>query len=198
MAMSRMRTFIAVALDDAVRRKAAALVEQLGELGPGAKWVQPDTLHVTLLFLGEVDNREILDVCKAVRNVTENLPPFEMRIAGVGGFPNLRRPRTVWLGVDEGAAELVELHDEIEEALLAQGSYRREERGFTPHITLGRCKGEDLTPEMQAMLTKQAAWSGGVQTVREVQVLSSDLTREGPIYTVLSREKLLGDPDAVE
>ena len=198
MAMKRMRTFVAVALDDAVRRKASALVEQLGELGPGAKWVQPETLHVTLLFLGEVDAREILDVCKAVRGVTENLPPFEMRVAGVGGFPNLRRPRTVWLGVDEGSAELVELHDEIEEALLASGSYRREERGFTPHITLGRCKGEDLTPEMQALFAKQSKWHGGVQTVREVQVLSSELAREGPVYTVLSREKLLGEVDEVE
>ena len=198
MAMTRMRTFIAVALDDAVRRKAAALVEQLGELGPGAKWVQPETLHITLLFLGEVDAREILDVCKAVRGVTENLPPFEMRVAGVGGFPNLRRPRTVWLGVDEGAAEIVELHDEIEEAMLELGGYRREERGFTPHITLGRCKGEDLTPEMQALLAKQAKWHGGLQTVREVQVLSSELTRNGPIYTVLSREKLLGEADEVE
>src|SRR5262245_26384824 len=180
MAMSRMRTFIAVALDDAIRRKAAALTEQLSELGPGVKWVEPENMHVTLLFLGEVEGREILDVCKAVRGVTERLPPFEMRVAGGGGFPTLRRPRPAWLGVDEGSVEIVDLHDGIEEALLAQGGYRREEREFTPHITLGRCKGGDLTPQMQAMLAQQATWHGGMQNVSEVHVLSSELTREGP------------------
>jgi 2'-5' RNA ligase len=198
MSMARMRTFIAIPLDDAVRRKATALIEQLGELGPGAKWVQPETLHVTLLFLGEVDAREILDISKAVRSVTAKLPPFEMRVAGVGGFPNLRRPRTVWLGVDEGADEIVQLHDEIEESLLKLGTFRREDRAFTPHITLGRCKGDDVTPEMHDELTNLADWHGGLQIVPGVQILSSELTREGPMYTILSRAKLLGEGEEVE
>ena len=88
----RLRTFVAVDLGKPLRDRLVALQENLARGGAEVKWVEVENLHVTLLFLGEVDAREILDVCKAVRGVTENLPPFEMRVAGVGGFPNLRRP----------------------------------------------------------------------------------------------------------
>jgi RNA 2',3'-cyclic 3'-phosphodiesterase len=196
--MPRLRTFIAVPINETVRKKAVALQQQLAQLGSKVKWVEPENLHVTMLFLGEVDQREILEVCKAVEKTAANLPPFSMTVAEVGGFPNLRRPRTLWIGVSEGSAELVRLHDDLEKALLQLGGYRREERGFTPHITLGRVRGDELTPELNAALTHNASWVGGAVAVAEVHVMSSELTAAGPAYTVLSRPKLHGPADSLK
>lgn len=196
--MARLRTFIAVVLNDAIRHKAVVLQKLFAQAGSKVKWVEPENLHVTMLFLGEVDAREVLDVCKAVRAVTSQTAPFEIQVAGVGGFPNLRRPRTLWIGVEEGAARLVLLHHEIEKQLLALRGYRREDREYTPHITLGRVRGDDLTSELHAALTKQAQWRAGSMSVVEIHVLSSELSAEGPSYTVLSREKLQGRDDSVE
>ena len=98
----------------------------------------------------------------------------------------------VWAGVHEGQQTVCELHDELEEPLLEFGCDRCEERHYTPHITLGRVKSDHPTEKLTAALTRQASWKGGEITIREIHVMSSELTREGPIYTVLSRAKLKG------
>jgi RNA 2',3'-cyclic 3'-phosphodiesterase len=192
------RTFIAVPLEEKLRTRIVALQEELAGAGTDVKWVEPENLHVTLLFLGEVDLRESVEICRAVRRVTETISPFKLEPSGVGCFPNARRPRTLWAGAAEGHDELVHLHHAIEAELLELGGYRREERGYTPHITLGRIKTDDVTPELRTMIAGQADWSGGKQMVREVRVLTSELRSSGPTYTVLSREKLRGDGDEVE
>src|SRR5947209_4674120 len=114
----RLRTFIAVDVDAAVRERAVALQQKLAASGAAVKWVEPDNLHLTLLFLGEVDQREVVDVCRAVTGQCRALPAFTARLATVGAFPNLRRPRTVWAGVTDGAEQLRTLHDALEGPLL--------------------------------------------------------------------------------
>jgi len=186
-----MRTFIGVPLAAAIRDRLVALQEQFTETGVAVKWVEPENLHVTMLFLGEVDAREVLTVCKTVESVTAGIAPFAMRVAGVGCFPNPRRPRTIWAGIEEGSQELVELHDALEQPLMEQGCYRREERAFTPHITLGRVKGESNTRALSEALKQQADWFAGHMTVTEMHVMSSELTKDGPVYTVMSRARLV-------
>ena len=115
---------------------------------------------------------------------------FALEVTGLGSFGPPRRPRTVWVGIGEGEAELVALHSALEAALLELGCYRREDRQYTPHITLGRVKKEEVNDDLAAALTKHAKWVGGETEVHEVQVLSSELNAQGPIYTVLSRAKL--------
>jgi RNA 2',3'-cyclic 3'-phosphodiesterase len=185
----KLRTFIALPLDDAVRRRIVVLQQDLGEAGGEVKWVEPENLHVTLLFLGEVDALEVVEICRAVRGVAGATESFTLAAAGVGAFPNLRRPRTLWVGAEEGRDELVALHDKLEEALLTLGAYRREERGFTPHITLGRVNG-DAPPALHEALKREGDWQGGAQQMRAVHVMSSELTPDGPCYNVVSREKL--------
>jgi 2'-5' RNA ligase len=187
-----MRTFIGVPLPPAIRDKLVALQEQFAETGVDVKWVEPENLHVTMLFLGEVDAREVLTVCKTVEGVTATTEPFAMRVASVGCFPNPRRPRTIWAGIEKGSEKLVELHDALEVPLMEQGCYRREERAFTPHITLGRVKGESDTRSLAEAMKQQADWFAGQMAVNEIQVLSSELKKDGPVYTVMSRARLVG------
>src|SRR5262249_57136526 len=149
-----------------------------------------ENLHVTLLFLGEVDERVVPQVCKAVADVAREQPAFLMSIETAGSFPNPRRPRVLWVGVGEGSQDVVAMHDALEPPLLDLGCYRREGRQYTPHITLGRVKSDRPTDKLAAALAKQAGWKGGETTVREGLVLGSELAPQGPIYTVLILAKL--------
>ena len=188
--MARLRTFIGVDLGQQLRDRCIAMQENLARLGANAKWVEPDNLHVTLLFLGEVDERDVPDVCKAAAAVCAEHDAFTLSVEKIGCFGSPRRPRTFWAGVGEGAAELIALHDALEPPLLDLGCYRREERQFTPHITLGRAKGADASDQLAAALKKYATWNAGAVEVREILVMSSELTRDGPIYSVFSRARL--------
>jgi RNA 2',3'-cyclic 3'-phosphodiesterase len=190
--MARLRTFIAVDLGKALRDRCVSLQENLIRAGTDVKWVEPDNLHLTLLFLGEVNDREVPAMCAAVGEVCARHGPFTLTVEGAGCFPNPRRPRVVWVGIGEGTQELVALHDALEGPLLDLGCYRREERQYTPHVTLGRVKSERPTDRLAAALAKLAGWKGGQVAVREVLVMSSELKPEGPIYTVLSRARLRG------
>lgn len=189
--MARLRTFIALDLGKQLRDRTLVLQESLARSGADVKWVEGENLHLTLLFLGEVGDRELPALCRAVAECCQEHAAFTLSVETVGCFPNLRRPRTVWVGVGDGSLQVVALHDALEEKLLELGCYRREERQYTPHITLGRVKRDDSpTDELIALLVKKAAWQAGETSVREVLVMSSELMPEGPIYTVLSRARL--------
>jgi 2'-5' RNA ligase len=186
----RHRTFIGVGIDRFTRDRLAGLQERLAESAPGVKWAAPDNWHVTLLFLGEVGELEVLDVCRTVETVCRDVPAFPMTLAGTGAFPTPRRPRTLIVHVTEGADELRQLHNALEKQLLELGCYRREERGYTPHLTLGRVRAADDPAQLAAVVQQFAKWQGGQTQVREVLVMSSQLRPDGPEYTVLSRARL--------
>ena len=188
----RLRTFIAVGIDRFTRDRLVGLQERLAGVAPGVKWTAPENLHVTLLFLGEVGEVEVLDVCRTAEAVCRPVPAFSMTLAGTGAFPTPRRPRTLIVHVTEGADELRAMHDALEGPLLELGCYRREERAYTPHVTLGRVKAADDPAALAAAVRQFEAWQGGQTRVREVLVMSSELRADGPEYAVLSRAKLSG------
>lgn len=189
--MARVRTFLAIDLGEEIRDRLVSLQKQLATAGADVKWVEPENLHITLLFLGEVEQRETLDICRAAQKAIVDLQAFPLSIEGTGAFPNLRRPRTLWVGVGVGAQEVGALHDAIEAPLLEMGSYRRETRAYVPHVTLGRVTGERSDDDALAkMLATHKTWSAGETTVREVHVMRSELSPDGPTYTVLGRAKL--------
>ena len=190
--MGRLRTFIAIELTKATRDRLVGLQNNLAKTVPEVKWVEPENLHLTLLFLGEVDERELPALCQAVDGVTQSLPAFSMTVGGAGCFPNPRRPHVFWAGIVEGVQEVVTLHNALEPPLLELGCYRREDRKYTPHITLGRLRSDQSPTGLAAALAKLSTWQAGDTKVNEVHVMSSELSSDGPKYTVLSRAKLVG------
>jgi 2'-5' RNA ligase len=188
----RLRTFIALDIERFTRDRLAGLQERLSAEGAAAKWVERENLHITLLFLGEVDMREIPDVCREVEQAAAECRPLVMTLAGAGAFPSPRHPRILIVHVTEGGDQVIELHDKIERRLLDLGSYRREDRPFKPHLTIGRVRGRITGDGMSAAIRKFESWEGGQSQVKEVLVMSSELRSEGPEYTVLSRAPLLG------
>jgi RNA 2',3'-cyclic 3'-phosphodiesterase len=190
--MPRTRTFIGVEIGADIRARAVALQETLARTGAEVKWAAPETMHITLLFLGEVDDRELHSICRAVTAVAATEPAFPLRVSGLGAFPTPRRPKILWAGITDGAEELKRLYDKLEARLIDLGSYRKEERGYTPHLTLGRVKSEADGFAVAKELPKHLAWDGGRTMVDEVLVYSSVLERDGPVYTVLGRGELRG------
>lgn len=188
--MARVRTFIAVDPGGTIRDRLANVQRKLAREVTDVKWVEEDNLHLTLLFLGEVRDRDLPSVCRAVSKTTIEIPSFSIEVKTIGCFPNPRRPRVVWAGVGMGAEDVVALHDALESPLDTLGCYRREERQFTPHVTLGRTKSDDPSEHMAKVLPTYQDWSAGEGVIKEVLVMSSELTSQGPEYTVLARGKL--------
>ena len=193
--MAQVRTFIAVDVGSAIRRTATTLQKLLAQCGADVKWVEPENLHLTLIFLGEVDDRELHAVCRAVSKAVVRESPFPIRVAGVGAFPTPRRPKTIWAGITDGAENLARIHDLIEPPLVELGGYRREDRPYTPHLTLGRINGEANSNLIAAEIPKHLAWAGGHSAIEEILVIGSELRRGGPTYTILGRAPLEGAMD---
>jgi 2'-5' RNA ligase len=189
--MPRTRTFLGVAVSDDTRRRCTALQTELAAVAD-VKWVDPLNLHVTLLFLGDLDDRDLVDVCKVVTAAARREPAFDLRVSGLGAFPTPRRPKVLWGGITDGADSLLRLHAAIAAPLIESGVYRKEDRDYTPHLTLGRANADDDSHRLAPELPKRLAWDGGQTAVDEVLVCSSELRRGGPEYAVLARSPLLG------
>lgn len=187
-----LRTFVAVEISKPIRARAEELIAALSGTTADVKWVEPYNLHLTLKFLGEVHQREVIDVCRAVARGAAEVEPFELEVRGAGAFPTAARPRTVWLGAGRGAEQMIVLHDRVE-AALATLDYREERRRFQPHLTIGRVRGEGQgIADLGRLLMQQADFLAGAMTVQKVTVFSSELTREGPIYEVVGSATLTG------
>ena len=188
-----MRTFVAVEIGAAIRARAGQLIETLAAAGADVKWVEPQNLHLTLQFLGEVAVAEIPQVCAAVGRGTAAIGPFELEVRGAGAFPHPGRPKTIWLGAGSGQQQMIALHDAVEAALGKLG-FRKEHRRFEPHLTLGRVRsGGPAVTELGQALRGQADFQAGTCHVAEVVVFSSELQPAGPLYSALGRAALGGE-----
>lgn len=181
------RTFVAVRLSDEIRDALLAASRQLREQpgGKAARWVAPENIHLTLKFLGDVDNRRLGDVCEAVSEVCACNSAFEMAVSGLGCFPTAAQPRVVWAGVSRGTRELIQLATSMDVALNQRG-FARETRPFDAHITLGRADRRASRAELVSLgrtIAGQPTSLYGSMTVAQVSVVKSDLRSSGPIYT---------------
>jgi len=185
--MSAIRTFIAIDLVKPVVNRAAELISRLAGVDAKISWADADHMHLTLKFLGDVPETDVPQAIAVTREAVAGFGPFAIRCAGAGAFPSLERPRTVWLGVRDGADELVELNERIETAL-TKLRFPRENRRFTPHVTLGRVRrpGPGLV-ELTRLLKENEEFEAGQTDVGEVVVYSSELTKQGPVYAAMSR-----------
>jgi RNA 2',3'-cyclic 3'-phosphodiesterase len=191
---STLRTFVAVEMDEAIRRAAARWIEEFRTAAADVNWVKPQNMHLTVKFLGDVASDKIPQVCDTVARAVADIQPFELEIRGVGAFPNVKRPRNVWLGVGAGEERLADLAERIDAALKKIG-FPREARGFHGHLTLGRIRHPSPGLSTLARLLPSNGTAGvaaGVVAVEEVVVFSSQLSRAGPTYEALSRAPLSG------
>ncbi len=191
--MNPLRTFIAVEISPEVRLAAYRLIERLRVSQAKVKWIETENLHFTLKFLGDVAAEEINNVCRAVEEAVKPFMPFELVTQGCGAFPSTARPRTVWLGVEEGGEPMELLVQAIERSLENLG-FAREHRRFTPHLTLGRVREGPAAglKQLTDLLAKYHDFDAGTMMVNSVAVFSSTLGRGGAKYEALARIDLQG------
>jgi 2'-5' RNA ligase len=179
-----MRLFVAVNLKDDERKKLYKAASPLRKSGMPVRWVEPSALHITLKFLGEVRPQNIDAVMHAVGSVAAKAVPHDVKLAGFGAFPTIRRPRIIWAGA-EAKPELRSLKHDLEWELAALG-FERELRAFQPHITLGRANDESEAGDFRDLenLIGEISYKSKIP-VRQVDLMSSKLTAEGARYEVL-------------
>ncbi len=178
--MGSVRTFVAVELPDEVVRTLAAVIDGLREAGDGVRWVRPEGIHLTLKFLGDVEEAQIPGVVAAVARVAGEVAPFTLQTAGVGGFPSRDRARVLWVGIEGDSGALKRLQAGVERVLHPLG-FPPERRRFTAHVTLGRARRRPVT-----LLRDMAGPTEPVRFwVARVDVMKSDLRPEGAVYSVL-------------
>jgi len=183
------RLFVAINPPESVRERIAAGTEDLRGL-EGIRWVAPDRVHLTLKFLGEVDEGSERSITKALALAAAGHAPFEARVTAPGAFPNIRRPRIIWLGLERGP-QLAALQSDLEDALADVG-FEREERAFRPHLTLGRVRrGRRVDGSVLDSLVRQTEVSDAWQ-VAAVDLMRSHLLPTGAVYDVRASARLTG------
>jgi 2'-5' RNA ligase len=184
-----LRLFIAVPLTGEVRAQAAACVDALRAAGADAAWLKPETLHVTLRFLGATPADRVPALEKALDAAVHGRSPFTLTLDHLGVFGPSRAPKVVWAGVGEGLEPLKSLAGAVEEALAAQG-FAREERPFAAHLTLGRLRSaRNAAALVEALERADLRWT---LPVDRLILYSSKLGPGGSVHTPL-RERRLAD-----
>jgi len=179
-----MRTFIAIDLDESLKRALETLVGELRPLAKSVRWVGVAGMHLTLKFLGEISEADSARVSSVLGEIAPRHPNFELVLEGTGVFPPGRRdPRVLWVGMASGPP-LLALQEDIEREMEKLG-FEREKRRFHPHLTLGRVKFPSrLDLLVQEMGKRQGQKFGGMR-VRKFTFFQSTLKPSGAEYTVL-------------
>jgi 2'-5' RNA ligase len=185
------RTFVAVFPPQEVVDALAALVERARRPGDGISWVKSDNLHYTLRFLGELDEGRVAAACRAAEQAVVGLAPFDAVLGGPGAFPNFRRPRVLWIGLEAGKETLELLARSLDEALRREG-FGSPDRPFQAHLTLGRVRdprGDTGGPAAERLAGERAA---GQWTVDRLTVVHSTLSPRGSMYRPVGEYSLRG------
>ncbi len=188
------RAFIAIELPDEVRRGLAGLRRELQrDEHRFVKWVDPEAIHLTLKFLGNIPSRRVTEIARAIEVAAKATAPFELDVSGLGVFPNLRQVRVLWVGIGGEVDRLKELQRGIDTELAALG-FDREDRPFVPHLTLARVRQGASPSDRRSLaeLVDTAVFEDKYEAkVETVSLMRSELTPAGAIYSRLS-EAVLG------
>ena len=183
-----MRCFIAIDLSDEVRHAVADCIQQLKPLSGDIRWVPPANLHLTLKFLGEISGAQSQGIDRALQELAVSFAPFSLDVSGTGVFPNQRRPHILWVGI-RYSADIIQLQAQVANATSRLG-FAREERAFSPHLTIGRVKGlRGVDAALSHFRTFQNAFFGSIE-VHEIRLMQSILSPSGATYALVGRYQL--------
>ena len=188
----QLRSFVAIPLPGELKSKIAIFQSGFKTLGFGfVKWVEPESMHLTLKFLGNQNLMKLETVKRVLNTCTAGCKPFTLSTGQIGCFPNYRRIRIFWLGLDGDVDRLLDLQEEIDKALAKEG-FPREGRPFTAHLTLARLRDES-SPQDRLELAEKIQGASFEPccgfNVDHIVLMKSTLTPHGPLYTRLSEFK---------
>lgn len=185
--MGNTRVFISVELSDVIKKNIVELINELKETKTEVKWVKAENLHITLKFIGWIEDHQLDNLIELTTKAVVGTGSFKAKFVGLGTFPENKSPRVVWVGTEEGGDELCKLAKNLEETLSNAG-FRSEARDFKPHLTIARIKkgGTELKKKIESI--KGAKF--GEMIIDQINIMKSTLTQKGPIYEKLKEVKL--------
>ncbi|NLK51897.1 MAG: RNA 2',3'-cyclic phosphodiesterase [Syntrophomonadaceae bacterium] len=192
--MKKLRLFVAINLPAEIRGVLVAVQHQLRHLPYTVKWVEERNFHLTLAFLGEVEETRLPTLENALGQALHGFTAFNLSLSQIGAFPHLRQPRVLWVGLSGNTKKANLLSQQIHKALSEQG-FTLDNKPFRPHLTLGRVKSRKVEDyraqkliaenDLEQIAAQQAALLGHPFSVDKVELMQSELTPQGPIYSVL-------------
>ena len=188
-----MRCFIAIDMDEGIRAGLHELQQDLAAKADvrksDVKWVRPESMHLTLKFLGEIKDRDLVEICNVAKAVAGRHAPFDLAIRKVGHFGG-RSARVLWVGAGLGCSELLDLQKDLENQLASAG-WPKENRKFSGHLTLCRIRNTKAGFELARLAEAYKGFDLGAIRCGAITVYQSQLQPEGPIYTSLGHYELL-------
>ncbi len=184
-----LRVFVAVVVPDVVRSALSSVQDDLRRRNVRARWVRPESIHLTLKFLGAIPVGHVPSVCGAMQTAVASHARFGTVVSGIGVFPSLRQPRVLWAGVSDRAKALATLRKDLDAQLAVLG-FPKEDRPFRGHLTIGRFRAGADPGLSAAVLEGFRDAPFGDLEVRELTLFQSELKPGGPVYSVLGRAEL--------
>ena len=191
------RSFLAFELPKETRNQIRQVSEELKRLNMDVRWVKPENIHLTIVFMGNIKEGDISAIGREIEKVCCGFHPFEIYLKGVGLFPGRKRPRVLWVGYDGDIERMSSLRDVLHDRL-APFEIKEEKRQFTPHLTLGRFRKpsrENLL--VDEITTQYSGISSPPFQVGELVLFKSDLKPQGPEYTRLESWPLSAEGECV-
>lgn len=181
-----MRTFIAIPLTEPVHQELARLQDSLRKSNADVKWAASSHIHLTLKFLGEInDDDQATKIKASLDKIVKGRKPFIIHLAKIGAFPRISYPRVLWVGIDEGYEECKALAKSVEDTMERLG-FKKEGRPFSPHLTLGRVRSLKNKSQLISAIEKEKDFTSQSKvSVNKIILFQSTLTPKGPIYTPL-------------
>lgn len=176
-----MRAFLAIEVSDSVREAVGGLVGRLRRCGAKVSWVRAENIHLTLRFLGDISQVDVNRICERLALAYAAEKPLTMCVRGVGAFPNLSRPRVLWVGLEVVSGDMARIQCAAEVAAQQVG-LTPEKMAFKPHLTVGRIRGGHSLGSLAAKVREEGAFCGGEFTAGGVSLFSSTLRPDGAVY----------------
>ncbi|SRR6266566_583902 len=187
------RTFIALELNESLQSHLSGMIRQMAQQLPRLHWVNAVGIHLTLAFLGELSDEQLVQASEATAQAARTVPPFTYGLSHLGTFGSPRQPRVIWVGIDEPASKLVRLHRNLNKELVQRG-FEVDTRPFSPHFTLARIKAplnaDEYTRLQRLLAQPHLIPSSAAYGVDSISVMKSELSRSGAKYTCLQNYTL--------
>lgn len=192
-----MRMFVGIGLPDECRDAIVRATSPVRERGLPISWTRAENLHLTLKFLGEVPGDRVEELGKLMVEGAEDIRPFDLVLEGAGGFPSMRSPGILWVGVREPLDPVRKLHQNMENAL-SEAGFPREGRAYHPHVTVGRVRKRLPAGRMERIAAALFGMRFGIVHARSYRLYESRLSPAGAVYTVLRDVPFGGTPENTE
>lgn len=188
-----MRTFIAIELPKNIKDALALTQDKLKASEADVKWVSPQNIHLTLKFLGEIDDDKLVKTNEIMRQVCLGKEQFQAGIRSIGVFPKINFPRVIWVGIDKGDRQTKEIAEELENKIALLG-IPKEKRAFSSHVTIGRVRSmlnrERLLNELENLKNNLEEKDFPEFMVTKITLFKSTLSPKGPVYEALKEASL--------